>query len=52
MFVFCNKSRTSGTQDRILPGSIRDKTMDKLVINWQNFAEVRLQLKFAFRIRL
>jgi len=26
--------------------------MDNLVINWQNFARVGLQLKFAFRIRL
>jgi len=25
--------------------------MDKLAINWQNFAQVRLQLKFAFNIR-
>jgi len=24
---------------------------DKLAINWQNFARVRLQLKFAFIIR-
>jgi len=24
---------------------------DKFVINWQNFARVRLQLKFAFIIR-
>jgi len=24
--------------------------MDKLTINWQNFAQVRLQLKFAFII--
>jgi len=24
---------------------------DKLAINWQNFAQVRLQLKFAFIIR-
>jgi len=24
---------------------------DKLAINWQNFARVRLQLKFAFTIR-
>jgi len=26
------------------------KTTDKLAINWQNFAQVGLQLKFAFRI--
>jgi len=25
---------------------------DKLAINWQYFAQVGLQLKFAFRIRL
>jgi len=25
---------------------------DRLAINWQNFAQVRLQLKFAFIIRL
>jgi len=25
---------------------------DKFPINWQNFAQVRLQLKFAFIIRL
>jgi len=25
--------------------------IDKVVINWQNFARVRLQLKFAFIIR-
>jgi len=25
--------------------------MDKLAINWQKFAQVELQLKFAFRIR-
>jgi len=25
---------------------------DKLVINWQNFAQVGLHLKFAFRIQL
>jgi len=25
--------------------------MDKLAINWQNFAKVQLQLKFAFIIR-
>jgi len=25
--------------------------MDKLAINWQNYAQVRLQLKFALRIR-
>jgi len=25
--------------------------MDKLAISWQNFAQVGLQLKFAFRIR-
>jgi len=24
--------------------------MDKLAINWQNFAQVGLQLKYAFRI--
>jgi len=26
-------------------------TVPKLAINWQNFAKVQLQLKFAFRIR-
>jgi len=26
--------------------------MDKFAINWQIFAQVELQLKFAFRIRL
>jgi len=26
--------------------------MGKLAINWQNFAQVGLQLEFAFRIRL
>jgi len=26
--------------------------MDKLAINWQNFAQVGLQLKFDFGIRL
>jgi len=26
--------------------------MDKLAINWQNFAQAGLQLKFTFRIRL
>jgi len=25
--------------------------MDTLTINWQNFTRVRLQLKFAFRLR-
>jgi len=25
--------------------------MDELAINWQNFPQVRLQLKFAFRIQ-
>jgi len=25
--------------------------MDKLAINWQNFAQVGLKLKFAFSIR-
>jgi len=29
-----------------------DKTTDKLAINWQNFTQVRLQHKFAFRIWL
>jgi len=28
------------------------RTTDKLAINWQNFAQVGLQLKFAFRIWL
>jgi len=28
------------------------KAADKLTINWQNFAQVGLQLEFAFRIRL
>jgi len=28
------------------------KITDKLAINWQNFARVRIQLKFAFIIRL
>jgi len=28
------------------------RTTDKYAINWQNFAQVELQLKFAFRIRL
>jgi len=28
------------------------RTMDKFAINWQNFARVGLQLKFAFRVRL
>jgi len=28
------------------------KTTDKLAINWQNFAQVGLQLKFAFKIWL
>jgi len=28
----------------------KDMNMDKLTINWQNFAQVRLQLKFAFMI--
>jgi len=27
------------------------RTTDNLAINWQNFAQVELQLKFAFRIR-
>jgi len=27
------------------------RTTYKLAINWQNFAQVGLQLKFAFRIR-
>jgi len=27
------------------------KTADKLTINWPNFAQVGLQLEFAFRIR-
>jgi len=26
--------------------------MDKLAINWQNFVQFQLQLKFAYRIRL
>jgi len=29
----------------------KDMNTDKLAINWQNFARVRLQLKFAFIIR-
>jgi len=29
----------------------KDKNTDKLAINWQNFAGVRLKLKFAFIIR-
>jgi len=29
----------------------KDANTDKLTINWQNFARVRLQLKFAFVIR-
>jgi len=28
------------------------ESTDKLAINWQNFARIGLQLKFAFRIRL
>jgi len=28
-----------------------DRITNKLAINWQNFAQVRLQLKFAFRMR-
>jgi len=31
---------------------ILGRTTDKLAINWQNFAQVGLQLKFALRIRL
>jgi len=27
---------------------MKDMNTEKLVINWQNFARVRLQLKFAF----
>jgi len=27
------------------------RTSDKLAINWQTFAQVGLQLKFAFRMR-
>jgi len=27
------------------------RTTDKLTINWQNFAQVGLQLEFAYRIR-
>jgi len=30
----------------------RGRTTHKLAINWQNFAQVGLQLEFAFRIRL
>jgi len=30
----------------------KDMDTDKLAINWQNFARVRLQLKFAFIMRL
>jgi len=29
----------------------KDLNTDKLAINWQNFAPVRIQLKFAFIIR-
>jgi len=29
----------------------KDINTDKFAINWQNFAQVRLQLKFAFMIR-
>jgi len=29
----------------------KDTNTDKLAINWQNFAQVRLQFKFAFIIR-
>jgi len=29
----------------------KDTNTDKLAINWQNFVQVRLQLKFAFIIR-
>jgi len=29
-----------------------DKIIDNHAINWQNFAQVRLQLKLAFRIHL
>jgi len=29
-----------------------DTNTDKLAINWQNFARVRLQLKFAFLLAL
>jgi len=32
--------------------SILSSTADKLAINWKNFAQVGLQLKFAFRIQL
>jgi len=28
-----------------------NRIKDDFAINWQNFAQVRLQLKFAFRIR-
>jgi len=28
------------------------RNTDKLEINWQNLIQVRLQLKFAFRLRL
>jgi len=27
------------------------RTVDKLAINWQNFARIKLQLKLALRIR-
>jgi len=30
----------------------KDTNTDKLAINWQNFARVRLQLKFTFIMRL
>jgi len=29
----------------------KDMNLNKLAINWQNFARIRLQLKFAFIIR-
>jgi len=35
-----------------LSGPKKDMNTDKLAINWQNIARVRLQLKFAFIIRV
>jgi len=51
-FFFALKARLQLFKFEFCQIKLGYRTINKLAINWQNFAQVGLQLQFAFRIRL
>jgi len=51
LFFFAQKVKLQVLEFEFYQVILWVRTTEKLSVNWQNFVQVELQLKFAFRIR-